>query len=404
MDNHNPQEAPPVERAREDEAEVRIGLLYSLTGSLSLTETSICHGAELAVAEVNAAGGIGGRPLVATIRDYQSDTTIAAKQAASLLRDERVHACIGGYTSASRVAMLPAFRRFGGLFMYTTYYEGLETDERTVYTGAVPNQFLDNYIEWIFSTLGRRVYVIGSDYIYPRTLGVIIQSLARSLGADVVAERYVPLGATDFTAHVAELADLQPDVIICNLVGSDSVGAFYRRFNSSGYTAETLPIAATVTTEIEVQAMGTEYARGHYMTATYFGSLDNAANRRYVAAFQERFGTRAVTHVPQVGAYNAVHLFALAAARARDLTPTALREALIGVSFEGNPEGWPMTIFPNQHADHPSYIGRTRDDGQFDVVAAFPPRDPAPYHSSIVPDPRRHAASAAGRHRSRWIA
>ena len=373
---------------------IRVGLLYSLTGSLATTEASIHQGAELAVAEVNAAGGIDGRPLVAITADYESDTTVAAKKVAALLRDDRVHACIGGYTSASRVAMLPALHRHGGLLVYSTYYEGLEADPRVIYAGAVPNQFLDDYMQWVFATLGRRIYMVGSDYVYPRALGAIIQRLAADAGAQIVADRYVPLGETDLSAQVAELDVLRPDVVISNLVGAGSVGSFYRGFHEAGHRAATLPIAATVTTEVEVDAIGAAYAEGHFMTATYFGSLGNAANRRYVEAMRGRFGPDAVTHVPQVGAYNAVHLFARAAAGASRLDADELRRRLVGATFAENPEGHPITVSENGHTNHPSYIGRGRADGQFDVIAEYPPRAPAPYHRSIVNPQRRPATTA----------
>jgi urea transport system substrate-binding protein len=376
----------PADQRREP---LRIGLIYSLTGPLSVTEASIHRGAVLAAEEINAAGGVNGREIVTITEDYASDIPLATARALKLVRDDRVHVCVGGYTSASRIAMLPVFRRHNAVFVYSTYYEGLERDENTFYAGAVPNQFLDEYLRWVVDHLGSRLYVVGSDYVYPRTLGVIIQRLARTLGAEVLAERYVPLGTTEFRSVIEEIEAIRPDVVVSNVVGSDSVPALYRQFHAAGHRAETLPIAATVTTEIEVQAMGPEYNVGHYMTATYFGSLDGEQNRRYVEAFRARFGPEAVTHVPQVGAYNAVRLVGIAAARAADLTPPALRESLLGARFDGNPEGWPTTISANHHTDHPSYIGRGRADGQFDVLASFPPRPPDPFPPSIVHESRR---------------
>jgi urea transport system substrate-binding protein len=376
---------------REQADAVRIGLLYSHTGHLAPTERSVEQGALLAVEEVNAAGGIGGRPLEAVSEDYASNCAVVAARVHSLVA-RGVVACVGGYTSASRVSMQPAIHRGGSLLVYSTYYEGLEADERTFYAGAVPNQFLLDYVDWIFEHLGRRLYVVGSDYVYPRTASAIIRALARRAGARVVGDRYVPLGTTDLGPIVEEIGATRPDVVLCNLVGTDSVPAFYRQFRAAGHIADRLPIAATVTTEIDVQAMGAEHAAGHFMTGTYFRTLPNPANERYVAAIAARFGPEAVTHVAQVGAYNAVWLLALAARRARELTPDALREALVGTTFDGNPEGWPVTLHPDHHTDHPSYIGRTRPDGRFEVIASHEPRVPDPYPAVIVPEWKRPAA------------
>jgi urea transport system substrate-binding protein len=373
--------------AREDG--IRIGLLYSLTGGLAGTEASISRGALLAVEQVNAAGGIGGRPLVPLLEDYASDMSVAALRARKLLRADHVVACIGGYTSASRVAMAPVVAAQRSLLVYPTYYEGVEQHGNIIYAGAVPNQFLLDYMAWVLGRLGRRIYMVGSDYVYPRTLGAMIRRIARNAGADVVADRYVPLGCVTFGSIIEELDALRPDVVISNVVGSDSVPAFYREFRAAGHTADTLPIAATVTTEIELQTMGPDVGAGHFMIGTYFGSLANPVNERYVAAFRARFGPDAVTHMPQVGAYNAVWLFARAAERARDLSLDALREAFIGATFEDNPEGWPIAVHPDHHTNHPCYIGRARPDGQFDVLAEFPPRRPEPYPAMIVPERNR---------------
>ncbi|MEZ5124362.1 MAG: transporter substrate-binding protein [Solirubrobacterales bacterium] len=380
----------PRRTARRPQGEaVPIGLLFSLTGGLAAIETSVCQGALLAIDEVNAAGGIQGRPVEAVIEDYASDCTLAPIRAGKLISEHDVIACVGGYISASRVATAPAIRAADSLLLYPTYFEGLEEDPHVFYFGAVPNQYLLDYIAWVLAHLGTRIYMVGSDYVYPRAVGTMIRKLVADAGGQVMADRYVPLGGTDFAEVVAEISADRPDVVVSNIVGSDSTAAFYRRFRAAGHTAASLPIAATVTTEVEVQAMGAENAAGHFMIATYFGSLDNPANNRYRAAMRARFGPDSVTHVTQVGAYNAVQLFARAADRAPDLTAPSLRAALVGTTFDGNPEGWPVRVHPNHHTDHPCYIGCTRDDGQFDVIAQFEPRAPDPYPEAIVPSFRR---------------
>lgn len=368
---------------------LRVGLLYSLRGRLAETERSIHRGALLAVKQVNEAGGVRGRPLVPVTADYASDCAAAAAQVRDLVHQKGVFACVGGYTSASRVAMLPAIHEGRSLLIYPTYFEGLETDSRTFYAGAAPNQFLVDYVRWILAKLGTRLFVVGSDYVYPRTLAAMVHSLARTDGAEVVAERYVPLGQTDFASTLAEIARLRPDVVISNLVGTDSTSAFYRQFHDAGNTVDELPIAATVTSELDLKVMGPSYGAGHFMAATYFGSLRHRDNQKYIQALSDEFGPDEVSHVAQVGAYNAIWMLALAAERARDLSASSLRQALVGVRFPGNPEGWALTTHANHYTSHPSYIGRARPDGQFDVVAEYPVRTPDPYPSLIVPTAKR---------------
>lgn len=365
--------------------ELPIGVITSLTGGNAATETSIHRGALLAIDEVNAAGGIAGRRLRAVVEDYASDISLAPVRARKLLVEDGVAVCVGGYTSASRVAMAPVFRAHDALLLYPTYFEGLEVDPHVVYCGAVPNQFLFGYVEWIVRTLGRRLYLVGSDYVYPRTAAMLIAQVAADAGAEVVADRYVPLGSTDFGEHVAEIAELRPDVIVSNVVGSDSVPAFYRAVRRAGLGADQLPIAATVTSEVELHAMAPEYRAGNYMAATYFGSLEHEGNSRYRAALRGRFGADAVTHVDQVAAYNAVWLLADALVRSGgDVGLPALREAFNGATFSGSPEGAPVTVLANQHTTHPSYIGRSRADGGYDVLARQDPVAPEPYPRPLV--------------------
>lgn len=375
--------------------ELPIGVITSLTGGNGPTESSIHRGALLAIDQINAAGGAAGRRLVPVIEDYGSDISQAPVRTRRLLL-EGVRVCVGGYTSASRVAMAPVFRAHDALLLYPTYFEGLELDDNIIYTGAVPNQFLFDYMSWVFRTLGRRVYMVGSDYVYPRTAAALIQRLAAEHGATIAADRYVPLGSVDFREVVADIAARRPDVVVSNVVGSDSVPAFYRALRTAGLTAERLPIAATVTTEVEVQAMGAEYAAGHYMAATYFGTLDNPENTDYVAALRARFGADTVSHVDQVSAYNGVWLFARALERADgDLSLDALRAGFAGARFDGNPEGHPITVLGNQHTVHGAYIGRTDEDGRFEILAAAEPRVPEPFPEGLVPA-RRRPAGAAG--------
>ena len=364
---------------------LRLGVLYSLTGSLSVTESSTQLGALLAAEEVNAAGGAGGRTIQLIVEDYASNMSLAAVRARKLLAVDGVKAVVGGYTSSSRVAMLAEFERADALLIYPTYYEGLEQHPNVIYAGAVPNQFLLDYVDWIVANLGSRLYVVGSDYIYPRALAEMIKSRSVATGGLVVGESYVPLGNISFDRVVAEIAALQPDVVVSNIAGAESVSAFYRQFRAAGLTAARLPIAATVTAEIDLQAMGPEHGAGHYMTSTYFSSLRNSANDHYLEMMRNRFGSHAVAHVAQVGAYNAVWLYALAAARASDPSSLArLRSAMLQTTFASNPEGYPLAVCANGHTVHPAYIGRARRDGSFEVLARFGSREPEPYPPTIV--------------------
>jgi urea transport system substrate-binding protein len=288
--------------------------------------------------------------------------------------------------------MIPVFEQNNAIFFYGTYYEGLECSPNCFYGGAVPNQFLTDYVPWVMKNLGTKFYIVGSDYIYPRTVSAIVQKLAKEGGGEIVADKYFPLGATEFGPTVADIKAKAPTVLFSNMVG-DSTIAFYKQFSNAGFTPDTLPIAATVTTEVEVQAMGVEFAKGNYMTATYFQSLDNPANQDFVAAYKAQYGADAVTHMPLAGTYQSVYLWADAADRmisdGKDVyDQDALKQYLVGAQFQNAPEGIPINVLDNHHCNHPSYVGQTNETGQFDIVAQFPTTDADPFPPEIVPPDR----------------
>ena len=371
---------------------IKVGLVNALTGVLSVTEKSIYQGGKLAVDEINAAGGIQGRQIEAITEDYASDFTIAVQKAQKLVLEDEVAIVIGGYTSASRVSMIPVFEQNNALLFYGTYYEGLECSPNCFYGGAVPNQFLTDYVPWVMENLGTKFYIVGSDYIYPRTVSAIVQKLVTEAGGEIVSDKYFALGTTEFGPTVADIEAQSPTVLFSNMVG-DSTIAFYKQFRNAGFTPDTLPIAATVTTEVEVQAMGVEFAEGNYMTATYFQTLDNPANQDFVAAYQAEYGADAVTHMPLAGTYQSVYLFADAADRiitdGGDVYDTdTLKKYLVGAQFENAPEGITINVLDNHHCNHPSYVGQTNADGQFDIVATFDTSDADPFPPEIVPPDR----------------
>ena len=372
----------------DDSGPITIGLLSSLSGGLSIIEESIYRAGVLAVDEINAAGGVEGRQIKAITADYASDFSVAVQKAEQLVTRDKVAATFGCYTSASRVSVLPVFERNDAMLFYSTLYEGLECSPNCVYTGCIPTQQLFDFCPWIVENLGKRVYIVGSDYIYPRTMSAIEQILVKEAGGTIVDDRYFPLGTTEFAPVIATFREQKPDVILSNMVG-DSIPALYKQFRSAGFTPDSLPIAATVTTEQEVQAMGPEAAEGHYMSVTYFQSLDNPANKKFVKAFKDKYGADQVTNQPMCDQYVGVKLWAEAVKKAGgDTSFEALRDNIVGTEVADAPEGIPVKVEENRHVTLPSLIGQANADGQYDIVEDFGPREPDPFPGDIVPKDR----------------
>ncbi len=373
--------------AASESGPIKVGLLNSLSGGLSIIEQSIHNAGQLAIEELNAAGGINGRKIKPVVADYASDFSLAVQKAEELVTREKVAATFGCYTSASRVSVLPVFERNDAMLFYSTLYEGLECSGNCIYTGCIPTQQLFDFCPWIVENLGKRVYIVGSDYIYPRTMSAIEQILIKQAGGTIVDDRYFPLSTTEFAPVIASFRETKPDVILSNMVG-DSIPALYKQFKAAGFTPDSLPIAATVTTEQEVQAMGAAAATGHYMSVTYFQSLDNPANKKFVAAYKKKYGADQVTNQPMADNYVAVKLWAEAVKKSGSTSFEALRDTIVGTEFADAPEGKPIKVQANHHVALPSLIGQGAANGQYKIVKDFGLRQPDPFPAEIVPKDR----------------
>lgn len=199
--------------------EIKVGVLYSLTGTTAIIETSLNQATILAIEEINAAGGINGMKVVPVIEDPASDPATFSQKARKLVVGDKCVSVFGSYTSASRKAVLPVFEKYNNLYWYPTLYEGRECSKNVIYTGAVPNQQQKEFVPWLIKNFGKKFYLIGSNYIYPKEENNVCKILLKQLGGEVVGEEYVPLGHSEFSAVINKFKDTQPNVIFSTVVG-----------------------------------------------------------------------------------------------------------------------------------------------------------------------------------------
>ena len=344
---------------------LRIGVLHSLTGTMAASERPLVDAARLAVEEINAAGGLLGRPVEILVADSRSDPAAAAAEAERLIVAEGVSALFACWTSACRKALLPVVERHRHLMFFPLQYEGLEQSPNIFYTGLAPNQQILPGTRWALDHLGRKIYLLGSDYIFPRTANRIIRDLAQAGGGELLAERYRPLGDASFDEIVAELQDLKPDVVL-NTLNGDSNLHFFRALHAAGLDA--LPVMSFSIAEGELRAMGLAKAHpNHYAVWSYFGSLPGEANRRFVAAFQARYGTDRVTSGPIEAAYVSIKLWAQAVRDAGSEKP-GLVNLLVQQQSIAAPSGLFAVDRSTRHMWRPVRIGKERADRGFDLV------------------------------------
>ena len=344
---------------------IRIGVLHSLSGTMALSEQPLVDAVRLAVEEINAAGGLLGRPVEMVVADGRSDDAVFAAEAERLIESEQVSALFACWTSACRKAVKPVVEKHRHLMFYPLQYEGLEQSPAIYYTGSAPNQQIIPGTRWALDTLGRRVYLLGSDYIFPRTANLIIRDLVKANYGTVLAERYRPLGDADFDAVIAEIRALKPDVVL-NTINGDSNTHFFRALHEAGLGA--VPVVSFSVAEEGLKAMGSEFFHpNHYAVWSYFQSLPGEANQRFVAAFQQRYGTDRVTSDPLEAAYVGVRLWAQAVREAGTADPTLVNRALLQQSTAA-PSGIAAVDRDTRHLWKQAHIGKARADGQFELV------------------------------------
>jgi urea transport system substrate-binding protein len=353
---------------------IRIGILHSLTGSFALSESPLKDAALMAIAEINQAGGVLGRQIEPIVADGASDPWEFARQATQLIEQEHVVSLFGCWTSASRKALLPVLEANNALLWYPVQYEGLEQSPQVFYMGACPNQQVEPALGWLFRHHGKRFYLVGSDYVFPRTVNRVVEARLKREAGEVLGETYVPIGATEFTAVMERIAAARPDVIL-NTLNGDSNLAFYQAYAKSGVKALGIPILATSIAESELQAIAAD-AEGTYASWSYFQSLDNPENRRFVANFQARYGADRVTSALIVCAYTQIYFWKQAVETAQSFAVDQVRPAAYGQTFQS--PGGMLQIEPNHHLRQFCRLGRVRADGQFDIVyrtdVAIPPQ------------------------------
>lgn len=343
---------------------IRVGVLHALTGAMATSEQPLVDAVRLAVEELNAKGGLLGRPLELVVADTASDWSRAALEAQRLITNEKVSVLFGCWTSACRKAVNPVLQQHQQLMFYSVQYEGLEHSPNIVYTGAAPNQQIIPGARWAMAHLGRRLYLVGSDYVFPRAANRLIRDVAAASGGEVLAERYASLGETDFAQLVQDLARLNPDVIL-NTLNGNSNRAFLAALKASGNTVQMVSFSLS---ESELHAMGPQvFHPNHYAVWSYFQSLETPANQRFVQDFKTRFGADRVTSDPIQASYSSVFLWANAVLESDSVQPARVNQAMGRQSVAG-PSGIVVVDAATRHVWRAVGIGLAREDGQFSVV------------------------------------
>ncbi|WGV28747.1 urea ABC transporter substrate-binding protein [Halotia branconii] len=362
---------------------IKVGILHSLSGTMAISEKSVVDAEKLAIKEINANGGVLGKQIVTITEDGASNWDTFREKATKLIDQDKVPVVFGCWTSASRKNVKPVFESKDQMLWYPVQYEGQECSKNIFYTGAAPNQQIEPSVDWLLKNKGKEFFLVGSDYVFPRTANTIIKAQLAALGGKTVGEDYLPLGNTEVTAIITKIKQALPNGgVIYNTLNGDSNVAFFKQLKGAGLTPDKYPSMSVSIAEEEVKAIGVEYLKDHYAAWNYFQTVDTPANKKFVAAFKKEYGENRVTNDPMEAAYIAVYLWKQAVEKAGTTDIAKVRAAAPGQTLDA-PEG-KVTMNANHHLSKIVRIGQVRDDGLFDIVYATPSVvDPVPWNQFV---------------------
>ncbi|MBD8505966.1 urea ABC transporter substrate-binding protein [Hoyosella sp. G463] len=361
---------------------IKVGSLNSLTGTMAISEVTVRDSIALAVDQINADGGVMGKQIEVVGEDGASDPAKFREKAEKLVRDDCVAAVFGGWTSASRKAMLPVFESNNALLYYPVQYEGLESSPNIFYSGATTNQQIVPALDYLKEEGITSIYLVGSDYVFPRTANDIIKAYATANDIEVLGEDYVPLsGSADFSTILNKVRSAQPDAIFNTLNGDANV-AFFNEYANVGLEAATTPVMSVSIAEEEVASIGVDNIEGQLTAWNYYQTVDTPENAAFVAAYKDRYGQQKPTSDPMEAAYTSVFLWRASVEEAGSFDVDAVRDSAGGVSFDA-PEGTVVIDGENNHLTKTSRIGVINSTGLIDTVwESEGPIDPDPYLTS----------------------
>lgn len=351
-----------------NEETIKIGVLFSQSGPMAVTECAHLQGIMLACDEINSSGGIDGKLIDPIIMDPKGNDAKYAEYATELLLKHRVNFIFGCCLSSSRKAVVPIVERYNGILFYPSVYEGFEYSTNVIYGGAVPNQIVLPLLVYIFQHHGRRITLIGSDTLYAREINRIVSEFLQSSGGTIVAEHYLPFGSTDEQTEAAlaviDFGDSQ--TILSTVVGNDTI-TLYNAFSNHPLSKTGVRIASLTTTESELEKMAPQSRSGHISVSPYFGSLDTTQSRAFVKAFEKRFGSHSIPGVYSEVCYSMIHLFANATLNCERAEVDSVLAALSGSVFKG-PSGDLYIDLETNHFTLRPLVGKSTELGTFDII------------------------------------
>jgi urea transport system substrate-binding protein len=349
---------------------VKIGFLSALTGLETILGETQLNCFKLAVQEINAAGGAGGRQIDYVVEDDQTTTKGCIEKARKLISQDKVNVIIGLIASLEHVAARSVTTPARQLLIYTTYYEGGVCEKPFFATGQVPNQQIDPFSSWLTKNVGKTVYILGSDYIWPRKSSEAIKAAFEKNGGRVVGTEFFPFGTQDFGPALDRIRNVNPDMVWVMVAGADGI-TILKQYRSFGMK----PLLVGNGGDEIYSFAHPDLVEGSISNQAYFMTLDNPKNKQFVAKYREQFGAGKPINAIGEAAYDAVWLYSLAVAKAASTEIDKVIPALSKVEFDA-PQGHVNFSAINNHMRCNSILGKARKDGSWEIIENFGQIDP----------------------------
>jgi urea transport system substrate-binding protein len=373
---------------------------------MAISETSLKDVALMTIEELNAKGGLLGKKIEPVVVDPASNWPLFAEKARQLLTKDKVAAVFGCWTSVSRKSVLPVFEELNGLLYYPVQYEGEELSPNVFYTGAAPNQQAIPAVEYLMSKEGggaTRFFLLGTDYVYPRTTNKILRAFLHSKGVTDkdIQETYTPFGHSDYQTIVAQIKAFGAGghTAVVSTINGDSNVPFYKELGNQGLKATDIPVVAFSVGEEELRGIDTKPLVGHLAAWNYFMSMDTPENKAFIDKWNAYVkknnlpgGDKRVTNDPMEATYIGIHMWAQAVEQAKSTNVDAVRQA-VGFQHFKAPSGFDIQLdAKNHHLWKPVVIGEVKADGQFRVVWKTEGPIRAQAWSPFIPDSAKKVA------------
>jgi urea transport system substrate-binding protein len=378
--------APVFIRDARAASPIKVGIISPLTGAWTVYGKAHISGFELAVDEINAAGGVLGRKFELVVGDSKTEPRIVVEQANRLIRQERVDFLAGTFSSAERNAAGPVVKALNKILLYPTFYEGQEKEfypgvcnENIFMFGPEPTQQVWPHMEYMMNKFGKKFFMIGSDYAWPRVTNQVTKRKLDELGGEVVGEVYIPFGTPQYESVLRDIRGSGADIIFHSLTGSDTVN-FRQQYAAAGMKDD-FAFWTVDDEEVVTTGLGPEVSGGGYVSFDYFMSIKNPNNAPFLERFRKKFGQDALMNTVGVAMYNSAHMAARAIEKAGNMSTESLRDGLREITFDGGPQGSVRMRGLDHQMVLPSYLMQvsnnwTSVNDMFEEVQSFQAVEP----------------------------